>query len=393
MNTNLLFLALSGIRAHPGRFAALCLSLSFATFLPTFSGLAMTKLATQLRTRAMDTPILVGAPGDPLSLTLSALYFRGSPATTLPYATLRHPALTETGHGQAVPLSLAQRAGGQPLIGTNLDYFDVRHLRVAEGRKPAQLGEIVAGASVARNLKLHPGDTLRSDLDQVYDLSGSYPLLLQVVGVLQANGGPDDGAFFTDLKTIWAIQGDFHGHGRPEGEALSKVERGPGGEEHVQANEALFLVQDPDPSQMATFHLHGDIGALPISAILVFPESPRDHDLLLGSLEMAQGELQVARPPRVIDDLLAILEQGERALQTVFSLVLATTLLLSTTILYLSWEARRDEHRLFERLGCATGTLRRLLWTELTLLCGAALLLAALTSYLGLLLLHRVLAA
>lgn len=391
MNTNLLFLALSGFRAHAARSAALCLSLSFAIFLPTFSGLAMARLGETLRHRADQTPILVGAPGDPLSLTLAALYFRGSPTTNLPFSTLQHPALA--GPARAVPLALDQHAAGEPLIGTNLDYFEVRGLEIGEGRKPAQLGEIVAGAAVARKLDLHPGDTLRSDLDQVYDLSGSYPLLLRVVGVLHAKGGPDDGAFFTDIKTIWAIRGEFHGHGRPEGEALAKVERDADGQEHVLATEALFMVQDPDPSQLASFHLHGDPGGLPLSAILVFPDSPQDHDLLLGNLETAQGELQVARPPRVIDDLLAILEQGERALRILFSLILATTLLLSSTILYLSWEARRSEHRLFERLGCATGTLRRLLWTELSLLGGTALLLAAFASYLGLLLLERVLAA
>ncbi len=390
MNTNLLFLALSGIKAHPGRSAALCLSLSFAIFLPTFSGLAMAELAETLRRRADDTPLLVGAPGDPLSLTLAALYFRGSPTTNLTFSALEHPALAD--FGRAVPLALDQHAAGEPLIGTNLDYFAARGIMVAEGRKPAQLGEIVAGSAVAQDLNLHPGDTLRSDLEQVYDLSGSYPLLLRVVGILQTTNGPDDGAFFTDLKTIWAIRGDFHGHGRTEGEALSKVERRADGQEHIQANEALFMVQDPDPSQLSSFHLHGDPGGLPISAILLFPDTPRDHDLLLGNLETAKGELQVARPPRVIEDLLSILEQGERALRTIFGLILATTLLLSSTILYLSWEARRNEHRLFERLGCATGTLRRLLWTELCFIGGTALLLATLASYLGLLLLHRVLA-
>jgi putative ABC transport system permease protein len=68
-------------------------------------------------------------------------------------------------------------------VGTTLDYFDFRGLKVVEGRNLAVLGDCVLGARVAENLRLKPGDSLLSSPETLFDLAGVYPLKMKVVGV------------------------------------------------------------------------------------------------------------------------------------------------------------------------------------------------------------------
>ena len=51
-----------------------------------------------------------------------------------------------------------------------------------------------------------------SDPLNVFDLSGTYPLKMRVVGVLEKSGSADDDAVFVDLHTEWIISGIGHGH-------------------------------------------------------------------------------------------------------------------------------------------------------------------------------------
>ena len=51
-----------------------------------------------------------------------------------------------------------------------------------------------------------------SDPENVFDLAGSYPIIMHVRGVLAPTGTADDGAVFVDIKTEWLIMGIMHGH-------------------------------------------------------------------------------------------------------------------------------------------------------------------------------------
>ena len=137
-----------------------------------------------------------------------------------------------SGLAEPIPLHVRFRVRDQPIVGTTLEYFDFRGLRVEVGRHMAVLGECVVGAEAARTLGLAPGDSVVSSPESAFDLGGVYPLELKVVGVLAPAFSPDDGAVFVDIKTAWVIEGIGHGH-----QDLAKVEA-----------EAAVLAREGDPS-------------------------------------------------------------------------------------------------------------------------------------------------
>ena len=210
MLRNALFLALRYLRSAPGRTAVLIAGTTVALFLPIFTWRAAALLERTLLLRAERSPILIGAKGNEFDLTLSSLYFRGQ--VREPIGARELDRVRRAGYGLCVPLYVAHSAARAPIVGTGIEYFEARGLEPSSGRLPALLGEVVAGAEVASRMRLTVGDAVRSDLQNLYNIAGGYPLLLDVVGILAPSGGPDDEAFFVDVKTAWALDGLFHGH-------------------------------------------------------------------------------------------------------------------------------------------------------------------------------------
>ncbi|MEO1366700.1 MAG: hypothetical protein AAFX50_05955, partial [Acidobacteriota bacterium] len=149
-----LFLATKSLRSSPWRSVILIFGTAVAAFLPLFTFKSAALLEKTLLARADASPVLIGQKGDEFDLTMNALYFRGQIAEPMPFGE-RKP-LSE--YGLALPLYVAYSISGAPLVGTSVEYFDARGLDVAQGRLPALLGEVVAGADVAAELELEPGD-------------------------------------------------------------------------------------------------------------------------------------------------------------------------------------------------------------------------------------------
>src|SRR5262245_49426537 len=273
MLRNAFFLALRYLRSAPGRTAVLIAGTTVALFLPLFTWRAAALLERTLLLRAERSPILIGAKGNEFDLTLSSLYFRGQVRDPIPASELDRA--RRAGYGLCVPLYIAHSAARAPIVGTGLEYFDARRLALVEGRLPALIGEMVAGSEVARRMRLSVGDKVRSDLQNLYNIAGGYPLLLDVVGILGPSGGPDAEAFFVDVKTAWALDGLFHGHSEVTREQALNPQANAG--ENLEATTALFLFQEIDDTNRASFHMHGDPGAAPLTSILVLPRDRRSH--------------------------------------------------------------------------------------------------------------------
>ena len=122
------------------------------------------------------------------------------------------PRSTAAAWRSAIPILEKFTARGFPIVGTSLEYFNFRGLRVAQGEGLTRVADCVLGATVAAKLGLQPGDQLTSDPENVFDLAGSYPVILHIKGILAPTGTADDGAIFTDYKTCWCILGIMHGH-------------------------------------------------------------------------------------------------------------------------------------------------------------------------------------
>ena len=360
------YLALRYLAASPGRTAVLIGGLAVALFLPLFTNQAAEQLGDALQARARSTPVLIGATGNEFDLTLGALYFGGQVRQTIPFSARRDAAR----YGAAVPLHVASTISGSPLVATDLDYLRLRELSVAAGRTPALLGEVVAGAAVAEAFQLSVGDTVRSDLTNLYNLAGAYPALLSVVGVLAPSQTPDDAAFFADTRTGWLLEGRLHGH-----EALSEqTVLDPEAEGNLEATAALLLFTELTEDNRSEFHFHGDVESLPISAVLVFPDSVRQHDQLLGDYAL-RDELQAIRPEEVIARILGVVLRLKAGLSVYTAVVGVSTVAFLALVLSLSLRLRHRELSLMRRIGCSRWTIPSMIAAELSvvLLCAAAL--------------------
>ena len=379
-----LFLALRYLASAPGRSAVLVLGTSVALFLPLFTWQASALLEQTLMARAESSPVLVGAKGNEFDLTMSGLYFRGQVTETIPSSSAERPSEA----GVAVPLFVSHSVGGSPLVGTSLDYFEARGLQMWDGRRPALLGEVVAGWEVAQAFRLQVGDSVRSDLTNLYNIAGAYPILLEVVGILEPTGTPDDEAFFADLKTVWVLDGHLHGH--EEVTRANSLNPDAESGENLEATAAIFMITEITPENRGSFHFHGDTGGLPISSVLVFPRDQESHDLLLGDYALDE-DLQAVRPVTVVRTILGIVLRVQEGASVYFAAVAASTLAFFVLVLVLSLRLRRAELTLMRRIGCSRGTIATMVGAEVFLVVGAASLVAIGSTLLGLELLRSVL--
>ncbi len=365
-----LFLAAASLGAHPWRSLVVVLGLAVAIFLPGFTWRVGQVAEGTLLARARSTPIVVGPVGSEVDLVLASLYFRGEVNRTVPMALATR--LAAEHDAVVAPMLLGFSAGGAPVLGTTLDYLDARGLSVLDGRRPGVLGEVVVGSAAARALSLSVGDALRSDAQDLYNLAGTYPVLLKVVGVLAPTGTPDDDVVIADLKTAWTLSGLLHGHGE-----VDEANIVGGDAEAVEASLAMFLFTEVTPASLPTFHLHGTPETWPLTAVLVFPADRRVHDQVLGDLA-TDPLVQAVRPEGVVRTLLDIVLQIQALLAGWVVLVAISTAAFLGLVVSLVLRLRADEIRLMRRLGAGSAQLALILGAEAGLcVLGAAALAGA----------------
>jgi len=349
--------------------------ISVTIFLPCATAVLTSEYEQRLDARAEATPLVAGARGNRFDLTLSALYFRESTLPQVSWGELEE--LRSGGDCVPVPLHVRNTAQGFPVVGTTPEYFERRDLVAGAGTLPLLIGDCVLGAGVAEALGRAPGDTIFSDQKELYDISRPPALKMRVCGVLTRSDGPDDDAVFVDVKTAWIIEGLAHGHDDADG-VDEKLVLGRA-EDEVVLSGAFIEYNEVTPENVDSYHFHGELGAMPLSAILVFP-----RDLKAGTLIKARGNLsrtwQVVSPREVIDDLLSFVFRIKAFLDG-YSGVLATiTALMTVLVLLLSMRLRRREMETLDRIGGSRFTKARLYGSEmvLVLILSVGLALAAL---------------
>jgi putative ABC transport system permease protein len=277
-----------------------------------------------------------------------------------------------------IPLYVRFKARSFPIVGTNLDYFEFRGLKIAQGRTLAVLGECVLGARVAEALGLKPGDSLFSSPETLFDLAGIYPLKMRVAGVLSPTHSADDLAVFVDLKTTWLIQGLVHGH-----EDVTKVTdptlvigRSDG---NVTATPKLVQYNEVTPENIGSFHFHGEPANYPITAVIALPHDEKAGAILRGRYVSAGPDpkgkpetQQILVPGEVIEGLLANIFRIRNVLDAVILVVGTATVLALILVFALSLRLRQRELRTIFKLGCSRLTVARLLGAEIVIILAAA---------------------
>ena len=356
---NSLWLAWLYLRRRRVAASVMVAGVALSLYLPLAAHWAANAFDEALGARAATTPMIVGARGSRFDLVLHGLYFRARSEGTMAHG--EFAALREARHGRVIPLHAQFTAGGQPVVGTSLDYFEFRKLQLARGELMALLGDCVLGANAARKLNLNPGDKLKTDRQNLFDLAGDYPLQLNVTGVLAATGTADDEGVFIDVKTAWIIAGHGHGHDERETNAPSaKLVK-----THLEIT----------PENMGTFHFHGDTTALPLTAILVEPTDAKESAMVMSRYQNS-GQLQALKPPVVVAEMMGMVMRVRQFLDANYALVASATGLLLALIVALSRRLRAREMETLFLLGCSRGTQFAVQAAELLIIFTAAIVLA-----------------
>lgn len=372
---NALLLALRYMRYYWVRSVILVVCVSVAIFLPLAVHVLVGYYNRIMIERSDRTPLVIGAKGSAYDLVLSTVYFKGKVDKRLTMAHVR--AVDDSGLATAVPIHVRYTAGKLPVVGTTLDYFAFRGLRVEQGTLPQVLGDVVLGAAAAKRLALTVGDRLLSDREKTYDISAGYPLLMRVVGVLCESGTADDRVVFTDVRTTWVIEGIGHGHVNAAGVTDPSLVRGVVDNTVVMSG-AETQYSEITPENIDRFHFHGDDAKFPVTAVIALPRDAKSTAILKARYRLSDDARAVV-PRQVVRSMMAVVARVKRFLDAIFAMVLASTGLFLVLVILLSLRIRRRERQTLHRIGCSRGTVFAMQTAEIAVLLAVSLIVAAAT--------------
>ncbi len=372
---HVLFMAWRYLAFYRGKTAVLVASISLILSVPAGLHVLAEQGAEVLTARAAATPLLIGARGSAVDLTLSALYFRPPHVEPIPHREVAR--VDRSGLARGIPLHLRFAVGRQRIVGTTLDYADFRGLAVARGRWLAMLGECVLGSEAARGLGAEVGGHVLSSAGSAFDVAGSFPLKMPVVGVLAPTGTADDEIVLVDIKTAWVIAGLAHGHEDVSSaeDADARVLQREGN--NVVANAALLSYTEITPENMGAFHFHGDPDGFPVDAVLAVPASFKASVLLRGRYEEEGAAVQMIVPSAVVDELVDTMFSVRDWVVLGSLAVGAATAMTAALVFALSIRVRHREIETIRKIGGGRQRLATILGAEIVVVIAAAVAIAA----------------
>jgi putative ABC transport system permease protein len=349
--------------------AVLVACVTLIAFLPFALQLLLDESERQLMSRAVSTPLVIGAKGSALDLVMNTLYFGDERPEAISMQAVNR--IWDSELALPIPMYTRFKARGYPIVGTTLDYFDFRDLNIESGRTLAVLGECVLGARAAEELILQPDDHLVSSPETLFDLAGVYPLKMKVVGVLAKTNTSDDQAVFVDLKTAWVIQGLGHGHQdvtQLNDPTLVLKRSG----SNVAATAKLYHYTEISEKNIDSFHFHGNTDVYPITAIIAVPTDEKSGTILRGRYLAKEETQQILRPDEVIDGLLQNIFRIKNVLDAVVSVVALATIMAIVLVFALSLRLRQREIQTIFKIGCSRLTIAKLLAAEILIIVASS---------------------
>lgn len=359
-----IWLAVLHMRYHWMRTTLLVGCLTISLLLPLVLRQLAPKIQAELHRRAKQTPLVIGSVGSPLDLTLHGLYFRASDLQTLKFGNWQE--FQRKGFEAAVPLHVRFQVDRIPIVGTHLEYFQFRKLKLASGEVFGRLGDCVLGAKAADELGLNVGDQVISNPKSFLSIAADYPLRMNVVGVLEYVDSPDDLAVFVDVKTAWVIENLGHGHQDVIGSedpnlVLEKNEQG------TVASAAVLPFTEITDQSIASFHFHGDQSEFPLTAILILSEEQKVQDLAAGFASKLPG-LQAVLADKTVSELISVVFQIQQLILATVIFVALATFSLFGLVIGLSLHIRKDEMETMFKLGASRGFTFSMLAAEVSLI-------------------------
>lgn len=370
---NAFYIAFRYLAANKLRSFILVICLTIGMYLPITSNLLVNFYQQELKKRADETPMIAGAPGSRFDLTLHSLYFIGKTPHLINLGI--EEKIESENLASVIPIYCRYHAKGFPIVGTSIEYFTFRKLGIAKGDSLVRLGDCLLGAKVAKKLKVKPGDYIMSDPENIFDISGSFPVSMRVQGVLNSNGTPDDNAIFTDVKTVWLLQGVMHGHA----EIAIGTTLGVSNNNKI-ANASVKYFSKVTDSNITSFHFHCKHNKLPISSLIIIPNDTKSGTILQGRYIDKSSLLQIVIPNKVIDELLRLIFKIKKFFDLNMLFIAVITTLFLALILILSMKIRESEMSMMFKLGCSQEMVVYLQMAEVAILLSVSLLISSLSA-------------
>jgi len=370
---DIVYLAWNYLKYNWIKTLVLIASISLILFLPLGLQIIVAQGSEMLTERAEETPLLIGTRGSAVDLTLSALYFKQPVLDPIAYKELKK--VNETTLALAIPLQLRYNFSGFRIVGTTLEYLEFRNLLIADGRFFSVLGECVLGAKIAESQNVTVGDYVLSSPAGAFDVAGSYPLKMKVVGVLEPSGKIEDDALFVDIKTTWVISGLAHGHMDmtiPEAESgiLSRED------DNVVANASVLSYTEITDENINSFHFHGNSEEFPVDVILAIPRDYKSSIMLRGRYEEQSEGVQILVPLAIINDLLDTVASVKNYILAGSIVVGFATLAITLLVFILSIRLRHREILTIRKIGGTRRRIRAILTTEIIIVILVSILFA-----------------
>jgi putative ABC transport system permease protein len=202
-----------------------------------------------------------------------------------------------------------------------------------------------------------------------------------VVDLAEAIVAVDDEAVFVDLKTAWIVQGLVHGH---QDMAAPKAAPGVLAREGdtIIANASVVQYTEITADNIDAFHFHGSVDAYPISAVIAVPHDQRSGTILMGRYASPDEPMQILQPTAVIDELLGTIFTVQNFVVAGMLLVGIAALATASLVFILSLRLRTREIETMARIGGSRARVAGILVTEIAVVIGLSVALAAMLTLL-----------
>ena len=339
-----------------------------------------------------EIDLVIGAKGSPLQLILCSMYHIDNPTGNVsikevkPFLRPGHPLIEK-----AVPLSIGDSHKGYRIIGTTQDILELYGGKFEQGRTWTANMEVVVGATIAKELHIHPGYRFKSshglieDENLVHDDAESFI----VVGVLEPSGSVLDQLILTNSQSVWHVHDHDHDHdhdhegheGHEEGgHSHDGHGHAHGDHDHDHDHASNVIIPLPSDYQADTIPLW-DYEDQDITSLLVKFKGRNFQTLNMGRSINENTDLQAAVPAIEINRLYDMMGVGMDALEWLARIIVLVSGLSIFISLFSSLRDRKYELALMRVMGGSKAKLFTMIILE-------GLLLAILGYLLGMFLSH-----
>lgn len=299
--------------------------------------------------------LLVGARTGSLQLVLFSVFNIGQVTNNVSFETYEkfehHPDVEWT-----IPISLGDGHKGYRVVATGQEFFEhyqvraAEHVKIIQGETFKSANDVVLGAEVAEVLKYKLSDKIvlahGSTSGESFDEHADHPFT--VVGIMQPTGTAVDRSLYI---TLAGMEDMHHEHGEHhEGETP---------EEH-----AKHTGHEGEPEEITSF----------------FVKLKSKTKILAMQREITENKeeaLLAVIPAAVLSDLWKSLSQIEFVLKLISALVMVVGLIGMVIALMTSLNERRREMAILRSLGAGFSHLAKLVFLEVFLILGLAVITSA----------------